>query len=222
MKSSGTVFEEIMMNNPFGPDSKFIHYANKFSELVTLNLWLVVTCLPVFTIGAAVTAMHVVLLKIYRDELEQGVTKSFFLAFKNNFRKSSVIWCIYVVLLLVLSADIYMIYANIFAGIPLVNVLVIIVAVILLFSLNWVFVLQSRYENTVIVTIRNAAIFGFIHFFDTVLMFAVLVVPIVLLLWKPSTVPFILICGFSLSGIIRTAFYNRIFIKYEENINNGK
>ena len=203
------------MHNLFSPDSKFIHYTNKFSDLVTLNLWLVLTCLPVFTVGASVTAMHVVLLKIYRDELDQGVTKCFFQAFKSNFRQASIIWGIYAALSVVLITDFYWINASTFPWILALKIILIIICTLMLLSMNWVFVLQSRYSNTVLATIRNALIFSAIHFVDSALMLVMLALPIVLLLWQPSTVPFILICGFTLSGITRAAFYNRIFIKYE-------
>ena len=95
------------------------------------------------------------------------------------------------------------------------KIILIIICTLMLLSINWVFVLQSRYSNTVLATIRNALIFSAIHFVDSALMLVMLMLPIVLLLWQPSTVPFILICGFTLSGITRAAFYNRIFIRHE-------
>ena len=48
------------MGSIFNPDSKFTHFTNKFSDLITLNLWFVLTSLPLITIGASATAMHYV------------------------------------------------------------------------------------------------------------------------------------------------------------------
>ena len=91
------------------------------------------------------------------------------------------------------------------------------VGLLLLFSLNWVFPLQSRYANPVHATIRNAIVISIMHPIDTVLMCAMLLLPVWLLISQPSTIPIVLICGFSLSWIIRTIFYSRIFLRNEAN-----
>ena len=194
------------MGKIFNPDSKFTHYANKFSDLITLNLWFVLTSLPFITIGAAATAMHYVLLRIYRDELEYSITKFFFRAFQENFRQATIIWLIYLVIIALLIADLFFLSSP-----SILKTFIIIAAPLLLLSLNWIFVLQSRYENPVYVTIRNAVVFCIMHPIDTALMCAVMLLPILLLVSQPSTIPLILICGFSLMGIIRTMIYSKIF-----------
>ena len=93
------------MGNIFNPDSKFTHFTNKFSDLITLNLWFVLTSLPLITIGASATAMHYVLLRIYRDELEYSITKNYFRAFRENFRQATAIWFVNVVFGAVLFVD---------------------------------------------------------------------------------------------------------------------
>lgn len=194
------------MSNIFNPDSKFTHYINKFSDLVTLNLWFVLTSIPVFTIGSSATAMHYVLLRIYRDELEYSVTRNYFQAFKQNFRQATVIWIIYVTFAALLFADLFFMTNPGF-----LRILIIIASILLLLSLSWVFVLQSRYSNPVYATIRNAVVFSIMHPIDTVLMCAVMLLPILLIVSKPSTIPIIFICGYALCGIIRAFFYNRAF-----------
>ena len=194
------------MGSIFNPDSKFTHYTNKFSDLITLNLWFVLTSLPLITIGASATAMHYVLLRIYRDELEYSITKNYFRAFRENFRQATAIWFVYVVFGAVLFVDLLFVTNPGF-----LKILVTIVSILLVLSLSWVFVLQSRYANPVHATIRNAVVFSIMHPIDTVLMCAVMLLPILLLVSKPSTIPLILICGFSFTGIIRAMIYSKIF-----------
>ncbi len=198
------------MSNIFNPDSKFTHYTNKFSDLVTLNLWFVLTSIPIITVGASTTAMHYVLLRIYRDELEYSVTRNYFQAFKQNFRQATVIWILYAAFAALLFADLFFM-TNPF----LLKILLIIAALLLLLSLGWTFVLQSRYANPVYATIRNAVVFSIMHPVDMILMFALILLPVLLFLCKPSTIPILFICGFSMSGIIRTAIYDRIMVKIE-------
>ena len=204
-----------MQNNSiFNPDSKFTHFTNKFSDLITLNLWFVLTSIPIITVGASTTSMHYVLLKIYCDELEYSVTKNFFQAFKQNFCQATVIWILYVIFAALLFADFFFM-TNPF----LLKILLIIAALLLCLSLGWVFILQSRYVNPIYATIRNAVVFSIMHPVDTSLMFALILLPILLFLCKPSTIPILFICGFSISGIIQTAIYNRIMLKIESEQN---
>ena len=194
------------MGNIFNPDSKFTHIINKFSDLITLNLWFVLTSLPLITIGASATAMHYVLLRIYRDELEYSITRNYFRSFRENFRQATAIWIIYIVFGAVLFADLFFMTNSGFLKIP-----VTIVSILLVLSLSWIFVLQSRYANPVHATIRNAVVFSIMHPIDTVLMCALMLLPMLLLISKPSTIPIMVIYGFTLCGIIRTRFYNRTF-----------
>ena len=198
------------MGNIFNPDSKFTHFTNKFSDLITLNLWFVLTSLPLITIGASATAMHYVLLRIYRDELEYSITRNYFRSFRENFRQSTAIWIIYIAFGAVLFADLFFITNPGF-----LKILVTIVSVLLVLSLSWIFVLQSRYANPVYATIRNAVVFSIMHPIDTVLMCALMLLPILLLISKPSAIPIVVICGFSLAGIIRAMIYGKVFSQNE-------
>ena len=194
------------MGSIFNPDSKFTHYTNKFSDLITLNLWFVLTSLPLITIGASATAMHYVLLRIYRDELEYSITKNYFRAFRENFRQATAIWFVYVVFGAVLFVDMLFVTNPDF-----LKILVTIASILLVLSLSWIFVLQSRYANPVYATIRNAVVFSVMHPIDTILMCALMLFPMLLIVSRPSTIPIMVICGYSLCGIIRTFFYNRMF-----------
>ena len=198
------------MGNIFNPDSKFTHFTNKFSDLITLNLWFVLTSLPLITIGASATAMHYVLLRIYRDELEYSITKNYFRSFRENFRQATAIWFVYVVFGAVLFVDLLFVTNPGF-----LKILVTIVSILLVLSLSWVFVLQSRYANPVHATIRNAVVFSVMHPIDTILMCALMLLPLLLLIGKPSTIPIVIICGFSLAGIIRAMIYGKVFSQNE-------
>ena len=52
----------------FNPESRFMEALSTISDLMILNLVTLVCCLPVITIGAALTGMHYVLLKMVRRE----------------------------------------------------------------------------------------------------------------------------------------------------------
>ena len=78
----------------FGRGQKFYQFATKLAELMWLNVLVFVCSLPIFTIGAATSAMHHVLIQIFRDE-EDKITSTFFAAFKKNFKQATLVWLIY-------------------------------------------------------------------------------------------------------------------------------
>ena len=77
-----------------GSGKRFFEFATKLGELMLLNLLTLLCSLPVVTVGAAFTAMHRVLVDIYRDQ-ENKLVKTSFKSFKENFpRPPSCGWCI--------------------------------------------------------------------------------------------------------------------------------
>ena len=204
------------MWNFLRPDSKFMSYAYKFSDLIALNLLVLVICIPVFTIGASITAMHYVLLKIFRDELSGGVIRTFFTAFKNNFKQTTLLWLIYLPVGVVIGLDLLLFNKGLLPLPDILKYLLIALIIIWMFSMNWAFILHSRYDNSVKETIRNSFLFCLFHPVDTILITAVLCIPYVLIVFLPQLTPVILFCGFGLSGILSTALYNRIFIRHEQ------
>jgi len=87
--------------------------------------------------------------------------------------------------------------------------------IVWILSTNWALILQSRYDNSIKITIRNSSLFCLFHPFDSILISAVQCVPFVLVVFIPHLTPVVLFCGFGLSGILAAALYNRIFIWHE-------
>lgn len=198
------------------PDSKFMFYANKFCDLIALNLVMLVFCIPVLTIGTSITAMHYVLLKIFRDELSGGVIRTFFTAFKNNFKQSTLLWLIYLPVGVLIVLDLLLFNKGLLPLPEILKYLLIVLGVIWMFSVNWALILQSRYDNSIKITIRNSFLFCLFHPLDSILISAVQCIPFVLIVFIPQLTPIILFCGFGLSGILAAALYNRIFIWHEK------
>ena len=67
------------------------------------NVVCLICCLPIVTIGASLTALHYVTLKMTRNE-ESYIIRSFFKSFKQNFKQATIINLI----MLVIAAILYM------------------------------------------------------------------------------------------------------------------
>ena len=65
----------------FDLDSPVMRFLSKMADLMILNILTMICCLPLFTAGAAFTALHYVCLKMVRNE-EGYIAKSYFKAFK--------------------------------------------------------------------------------------------------------------------------------------------
>lgn len=198
----------------FDLDSKFMHYANKVADLMILNLLTLVCCIPIITAGASITAMHRVLLAIYRDE-EGYIMKTFFKSFKENFKQSTILWLIYLLLFGVLFADFMLITKGGVVVHKFVKYALMFVAVIALISYTWVFILQSRYENTIKNTIKNSFIIAIGQIFYSIMMILMTILPILLLMWWDNAVPFVLVFGFTVPGLLQAMLYSRVFDKME-------
>lgn len=198
----------------FDLDSKFMQYANKFADLMGLNLLTLICCLPIVTIGASVTAMHRVLLAIYRDE-EGYIVKTFFKSFKENFKQATIIWLIYLVMIAFIVTDLWLVYKG---GLEMHNFIKYalgFVALLIAFSFMWVFVLQSRYENKVFQTIKNAIIVGCSHFLYSIMMIILSAIPVLLLALWEMAVPFVVLFGFTGPGLLHAMLYSRVFDRME-------
>ena len=165
---------------------KFFSYESKFSQLLLklcyacyLNLLWFLCSIPIFTVGAATTALYYASLKIVRDE-DSHVGRLFFRSFKENFRQATAIWLILLGAGLFLSADGYILYhlrlsASGTASViwTLVLAVVIAVAVVYVIVLLYVFPLLASVSNTTAAMLKNAFLIGTHYLFATILIFAV-------------------------------------------------
>ena len=65
------------MDRLFNMDNKFFTVMGRVADLIMLNVVFLICCLPIVTIGASLTALHYVTLKMARNE-ESYIIRSFF------------------------------------------------------------------------------------------------------------------------------------------------
>jgi len=166
------------MGNIFNPDAPLMQGLSKVADMIILNLLTVICCIPIITIGAAVTALYDATGRMIRDE--GGVYRGFFRALVSNFKQATVIW------LIVLLSGGLLGYSMIFYVTNDMMALVVLAAVLVLLwavTVAWVFPLQSRFENNVKTTIKNALLCGLGYLPRSVIMSVINLLPWVLLLF---------------------------------------
>lgn len=155
----------------FDIDGPALRFVTKIAYSFYLNILWFVCCLPVFTVGASTTALFYVTLKVAKNE-EGSLTKSFFSAFRKNFRQATIIWLILLGVGILLGVDGYVFYHMRFdsalwaLGCAVFLVALAAYAIILMY----IFPLLARFDNTVHAMFKNALMIGMRFLLCTVLM----------------------------------------------------
>lgn len=126
------------------------------ADLMIVNLLMIVCSLPVFTIGASLSAMYAVLFKRERDEGMVSVLKTFFHAFVHNFPKATALEAVVAVLFIIAAGDIRFAMTS---EQPLRSVYVVVGTVIVLIGLIQfilAFAQQSTYQNSIAGYLKNS------------------------------------------------------------------
>ena len=159
------------MNSLLNPEGKVMIFFTRIAYSAYLNVLWFFCCLPIVTAGASTTALFYVTLKMAKDE-EGNVTKSFFRAFRQNFKKATVIWLILLALGIVLALDGYIFYhmrfENAFWAVGTAVVLVALAAYAIV--MMYIFPLLARFENTVKAMFLNSIMLGMRFLLCTVAM----------------------------------------------------
>lgn len=206
------------MDNLFSFDNKFFEALGKISDIVILNFLFIISCIPIITIGASVTATYSVAMKMTKDE-ETYITKEFIRQFKENFKTSTIIWMIILVIGTVLVFDFYM--SRLVLDEVMSKVLQFIftmVSIVFVFTLTYVFPIIAKFENTIKNTMINSALISIQNLPYTILMIVINLSELLLILLFSNYWGHILFLytalGYGLIIYTNSIFFNRVFDKY--------
>lgn len=201
----------------FSLDSPFMQSLSRMADLLWLNLLAAICCVPIITIGASMTALNYMALKMARNE-ECYITRGFFKSFKENFKQATAIWLMILLVAGVIFGD-FVIMNNVGASFnKAVRILVTIVGVIVVFTVTYVFPLLAKFDNTVFRTIKNAFVVSVLQFPKTILMIIVNLVPVVVLMVSIKWSLLAMLFGLSVPAYVNAMLYNKFFKKLEAQI----
>ncbi len=159
----------------FSPDSKFMQVIGRITDLILLNILFVITCLPVFTIGASLAALYTLCFQLMREEYS-GIIKPYFRAFKRNFRQATVIWLL--LMIAAVPAVYYVSQTLLLEGIlRYSSAFFVIITLVCLMAGSYVFPWISQFENTASQAIKNALILSVSQLPRTVLILLINLMP---------------------------------------------
>ena len=190
---------------------------SRVADLIILNLLFLLCCIPIVTIGPAITAMYYVTMKMVRNE-ESYIARSFFKSFKENFKQGVAIWMMALVLILLEFMD-FFIMKQLSGGIyTVVKYGLLVIALLMAMILQYVFPLLAKFYNTVKNTIRNALLMSLRHLPYTILMLLINIAPIIAMLLNTMIFSYGILAyfllGFSTLAFANSFFLAKIFDKY--------
>ena len=205
------------MGKFFDLDSSFMRFLSRMADVMILNILVLITCIPIFTIGASMSALHYVLIKMVRNE-ETYIFKMYFKSFKENFVQGTILWLIMLLIGSIFGFDLYIFVHAGETGMVFpwpVVVAVIVITALYLMTLMYVFPLQARFVNTVGKTIKNAFLMMILNFPRTVCMFFLYAIPVVLLFISSFATPFLIMFGVAAPALGAVYLYRGVFSKFE-------
>lgn len=194
--------------------SKLQRGLETFGNIFLVNILFILFSIPIVTVGASLTAMYTVMLRIVRKE-DSVTGRGFVNAFRENFKKATIIWLMLIAACVVIYGE--LVYVTNFTG-PIVqfySILAMAEVVLLVITLPFLFPLVARYDNTVWNTIKNAFLLSVSNLGAWLKVALAWFAPIALSAYYPvlffSTWYLWIIIGFGLIGFGTSHTINRVF-----------
>ena len=201
----------------FNLDSPVMVFLSKVANLMILNVLTIICCIPIFTAGAAITALYYVTIKMARGD-DPYIIKGYFKSFKENFKQATIIWLIMLVVIAIIAVD-WRVTLVMMTGssAKIMKTVLFIVSFLLLLTGLYIFPVLSRFDNTVKNTFRNAFLISFMNLPKSVLIVIIHLIPI-------QALPFLFLLGVPAVAYFSSLLYVGIFKRFEpeEQVQDGE
>ena len=205
------------MREFFNMDNGFFRALGRLADIMILNVTFLIFCIPIVTIGASLTGMYYVALKMAENE-EGYIIRGFWKSFKQNFKQATVIWIAMLIVALVLIMDFQILGLSTGSLAKPLYIGIIAVSFIYLMVFSYVFPLLARFYNTIRGTFKNAILIAIANLPYTVLIIIVTVVPVAVTFYNTYTLWYgiliWLMAGFAGIAYVNSYFYKKIFVKF--------
>ena len=206
-----------MLDGVFNMDNPFFRFVNRIADMIVLNVIFLVSCVPVFTIGPALTALYYVAINTWGRE-DGYIFKMYVKSFKENFKQSTVMWLILLVIGVILSVDVWywvsqwkLTGTGIYKPLTVISVVMLMVY-LMIFTFVWP--LLAKFSNSNSGTIKNALAMVLTHVPETILIwaiFALVAFAVYMVSFARIAVFFI---GVSLVAYLQALVFRHIFKPY--------
>lgn len=185
-------------------------------DLAILNVLTLLYSVPLITLGGAQAAMHYVLLHLVRGD-ETYVGRMFVRSFRENFRQGAAEGLMLLAIAAVTVTDLRFLRGSESRSVTAMMIIITIVAAFIFIIFVYIFALQSRYENSLKVTVANAVKLAIGNLPKSLLMALTWLIWGAALVYLHGAAPIaFLLYGLTLPSYICSMLLSGIFAKLEE------
>ncbi|MCJ1996854.1 YesL family protein [Lactococcus piscium] len=196
------------MRGLFAIDGNIYKYMLKLYEMMVLNLLFIIASLPIVTIGAALTALYDVTLRM-QVGTEKEMTWSFVKSFRKNGMQATKIWLAFLGLI-----AISFVVISLVNGHPVVLFPLLCLSVLVVGTLPYTFSLVATFENKTGIMMRNGLMLAIQHVPHMLLMLSVAgLLCLYLPIYQRWTLLPVLTLSFSLTAMVQSHFISGILVK---------
>lgn len=206
------------MNRIFNMDNKFFTFMGRVADLIILNLLCLVCCIPIVTIGPAITAMFYVTMKMVRNE-ESYIVRGFFHSFKENLKQGIIINLILLAAFIMLFFDISLVRGMEGTMYKVLFYIFLVLLFLCTLIYTYIYPVLAKFYNTIRNTFVNAFLMSIRHLPYSFLMIIISLLPLAIL-FIPSfqaqslVLMLFFLMGGALIAYINAHFFVKIFDKY--------
>mgnify|MGYP004462527697 FL=1 len=206
-----------MLDGVFNMDNPFFRFVNRIADMIVLNVIFLVSCVPVFTIGPALTALYYVAINTWGRE-DGYIFKMYVKSFKENFKQSTVMWLILLVIGVILSVDVWywvsqwkLTGTGIYKPLTVISVVMLMVY-LMIFTFVWP--LLAKFSNSNSGTIKNALAMVLTHVPETILIWAIFALVAFVVYMVSFARIAVFFIGVSLVAYLQALVFRHIFKPY--------
>ena len=205
------------MKRVFDLDGPLLGFLGRIADFFILNIIFMITCIPIVTIGPALTALYTITLKMVKNE-EAYIFKSYFVAFKENFKISFLTGLLLLVALIILGFDYRIVTASGGDMGAFFQILFLALIFICLVVGLYVFPYIARFENGLKASFKNAVLIAIASLPWTLALVALTggaVVVSIFVIPLQYTILIWFLVGFALLAYGQSFVFRQVFAKYE-------
>lgn len=173
------------MSKIFDHDAPLVQTLTMIGNLIVLNVLWLLCCAPVITAGAATTAMYYTMYQYVTDGSE-AVFKPFFRTFVRDFKQSTLLWLILLVVGFVLWCDIS--YLSAYIQLKVLWILLGILLLLYAVALTHSFAILGRFNTTIKTALKSCYLIAITNFWRSLLVLILSAAPVLIFIFMPYQV----------------------------------
>lgn len=193
----------------FDIENPVMRYILKIFDCICLSILWLVCCLPIFTAGAATTALYATVYRYLRKE-EGHLLRTYLSAFRENWKRSTCVWLVILAAGILLGVDMLVFRTLALQG-QLLGKLYWLILLLICVWITWfvyAFAYCARLHGSVKDVLRNSAILMLLHPLLTLAVFLPTAAGVLAVCMAPGFVSIVpaavgLICSITLEKIFR-------------------